>query len=111
MGVRKWEAGFEMSRLCAWWKHYGEAHSHVQLTLFVTWRIFFIIIVVSLIFYFMSMGVLAVLMSVHEKRVLSPLELELQMIMSCSVGAGNCPGPLREQPVLLTTEPPLQPFT
>ena len=36
------------------------------------------------------------------------LELELQAVVSCPVGAGNL-GPLEELPVLLTAEPSLQP--
>ena len=39
-------------------------------------------------------------------RMLEPLELELQTVMSCQVGA---PGPLEEQPGLLATEPSLHP--
>jgi len=43
-------------------------------------------------------------------RVLDPLELELQIVVSCHVGAGNLsPGTVEEQPVFLTTEPSLQP--
>jgi hypothetical protein len=44
-------------------------------------------------------------------RVSDPLELELHTVVNCRVGAGNWvnPGSLEEQPVLLTTEPPLQP--
>jgi len=38
-------------------------------------------------------------------RVWDPLELELQTVVSCHVGAG----PREEQPVLLTVEPFLQP--
>lgn len=33
----------------------------------------------------------------------------LQAVVNCHVGALN-PGPLKEQQVLLTTEPPLQPL-
>ena len=45
------------------------------------------------------------------KEVLSHLELELQMSVSCHVGAGELnPSPLEEQPELLTTEPFLQPY-
>jgi hypothetical protein len=39
----------------------------------------------------------------------NPMNLELQVIMSTHVGAGNWTGILwRERPVLPTTEPPLQ---
>jgi hypothetical protein len=44
-----------------------------------------------------------------QKRVLNPLELELD---SCELPCGCCKlnlGPLEEQPVLLTAEPSLQP--
>ena len=40
------------------------------------------------------------------KRALDLLGLELQTVVSCHVGAGN-PGPLQEQPVLLTAKPSL----
>ena len=40
-------------------------------------------------------------------RLLDPLELELQTVVSCHLGAGN-PGSLEEQTVLLTTELTLQ---
>ena len=51
----------------------------------------------------MSMTVLAIIMSPHrgQKRASGPLELELQMIVSCCVGAGN--------QELLTSEPPPNP--
>ena len=46
-----------------------------------------------------------------QKRALNFLELELQMSVSCHVGAGELnPSPLEEQPELLTTEPFLQPY-
>lgn len=41
------------------------------------------------------------------QRALDPLELELQMVMSCHVGAGTCLDLLEEQ-VFLTKEPSLQ---
>lgn len=37
-----------------------------------------------------------------------PLELELQMVVGCYVGAGIKPGNLQEQQVLLNTKPALQ---
>jgi hypothetical protein len=40
---------------------------------------------------------------------LIPLELELQMVVSHDVGVGN-PVPLQSQPVILTSEPSLQPL-
>ena len=40
-----------------------------------------------------------------QKRVLGPLELEVQMVVSCHMGAGNQTQVLEEQQVLLTTEP------
>jgi len=43
-----------------------------------------------------------------QKRALDPLELE-QMAMSPHASAGKETGPLEEQPVLLITEPSLQP--
>ena len=43
-------------------------------------------------------------------RVPDTLELELQTVVSSHVGARNMnSGPLEEQPLLLTTEPSLQP--
>ena len=39
-------------------------------------------------------------------KVSDPLQLDLQTVVSCHVGAG----PLEEQSVLLTTEPSLQPL-
>ena len=43
-------------------------------------------------------------------RVSDPLELELQTVVSCHVDAEELnPGPLEEQSVLLTTEPPHPP--
>lgn len=40
-----------------------------------------------------------------QKRVLDPLGPELQMVVSCHLGAGNrIPGPLQGWPVLLATE-------
>jgi hypothetical protein len=41
----------------------------------------------------------------NQKRVLGPLELEVQMVVSCHMGAGNQTQVLEEQQVLLTTEP------
>lgn len=40
--------------------------------------------------------------------VLDPLELDLEMVVHCHVGAGNKPSPLQEQTVLLTSGPTLQ---
>lgn len=37
-----------------------------------------------------------------ERRALSPLELELWMVMDCYIGAEKPTQPLQEQPVLLT---------
>ena len=46
-----------------------------------------------------------------HKRVLDPLELELQVAVSYRGGAGELnPGPLEEEPVLLTPEPSPQPY-
>ena len=57
-----------------------------------------------------------------RKKASAHLKLEFQMIVSCHVGVGNwvvschvptCdsnPGPPKEKPVLLTTEPSLQPL-
>jgi hypothetical protein len=43
-----------------------------------------------------------------QKRALDPLELELQMVVSCLVWMlGTKLGPLEEQPLLLTPEPSL----
>lgn len=36
-----------------------------------------------------------------------PLELELHMVVNCHMGPGIGVSPLKEQPLLLTTEPPL----
>ena len=44
---------------------------------------------------------------IKEEEDAEFLKMELQMVVACHVGAGNCP--LREQPVLLTIEPYLQP--
>lgn len=45
----------------------------------------------------------------QKKRVLDPLGPELQMVVSCHLGAGNrIPGPLQDWPVLLTTEASFQ---
>jgi hypothetical protein len=44
-----------------------------------------------------------------QKRTTDPLKLNLQMVVSHHVDAGN-PGPLWEQPVLLTAELSLQPL-
>ena len=45
-----------------------------------------------------------------QKRVLDPLGLELQVAVSYHGGAGELnPGPLEEEPVLLTPEPSPQP--
>ena len=48
-------------------------------------------------------------------RVLDPLELELQTVMSCHVGVGAMwelnLGSLKEQPILLTSEPSLEPHS
>ena len=45
----------------------------------------------------------------EENSGLSPLDLELQMVVSHHVVAGNWnSGPLEEQPLLLTAELPLQ---
>ena len=44
-------------------------------------------------------------------KMLDPLELELQAVVNCHVGAGYTNrGPLEEQPAFLTTEPSLQPI-
>ena len=41
-----------------------------------------------------------------QKRALDPLELELQTVVNCHMGAGNqILIPLKEQPLLLTWEP------
>ena len=40
-----------------------------------------------------------------RRQHLDPLGLELQIVVNYLVGAGNHPGPLEEQLVLLTTEP------
>jgi hypothetical protein len=40
-----------------------------------------------------------------RKRVLNSLGLELQMVVTCRVGARRQNGVLEEQPMLLTTEP------
>jgi hypothetical protein len=42
-----------------------------------------------------------------QKRALDPLELELQMVISCHVGAETELTSLEEQLVLLTSEPSL----
>ena len=67
------------------------------------------------LFIFICMRVLPTCMSAHrmlnwcpqrQERVSEPLELELQMVVTSHVGAGNLnPGPLEEQTVLLTTKP------
>jgi hypothetical protein len=52
------------------------------------------------------------LVSRLQKRVLDCLKLELQMVVSHHVGAGNwTPGLLQEQPALLTTAIFLAPHT
>lgn len=43
--------------------------------------------------------------------MLGPLNLELQRVVSCLVGAGNQPGLLREHPVLLSTCLTLEPLS
>ena len=43
-----------------------------------------------------------------RREHLDPSELELQSVLNCHRWELN-PGPLQEQQVLLTTEPPLQP--
>lgn len=69
----------------------------------------------------MYMGVLPTLMYVFCVHVLTPsearggircLELEVQIVVSCRMDAGNqkrVPWEVEEPLVLLTTEPPLQP--
>ena len=42
-----------------------------------------------------------------QKRALDALELEVQMAVSCHVGAGVEAGTLKEQLVLLIAEPPV----
>jgi hypothetical protein len=42
-------------------------------------------------------------------KILDPLELKLQAVVNCHMGAGN--RTLEEQPVLFTTKPPLQPHS
>ena len=44
------------------------------------------------------------------KRAPYPTVLELQIVVSCHVYWELNPGPLQEQPVLLTAEPPIQPL-
>jgi hypothetical protein len=54
----------------------------------------------------MYFGVFPACMSL---KVPGPLELELQMVLSCHVGAWELnPGSPEEHTLLLTTEPPLQ---
>lgn len=62
----------------------------------------------------MHTDVLSASMSVHHMcarslwRPEDPLEVELRTVVSCYVGAGVwAPGPVEEQPVILTTEPSL----
>lgn len=58
------------------------------------------------------MGVLPAVILCHmftapprgQKRVSATLELELQMAESNTEGAGNGPGPLKEEPVQLAAE-------
>jgi hypothetical protein len=45
-----------------------------------------------------------------QERIVGPLELELQVVVSCHVGARNWTRLLEEQPVILTAEPSLQPL-
>lgn len=59
----------------------------------------------------MHMGVLPASMSVHHMcarclwRLEDSLEVELRTVVSCYVGAGiQAPGPVEDQPVILTTE-------
>lgn len=40
-----------------------------------------------------------------QKRMLAPLELELEMVVGLFLGVGMNPGGLQEHPGLLTTEP------
>ena len=61
-----------------------------------------------------SLACISVLCTVYsvcggQKRVADCRELQLGMVVSYYVSAGNHPGPLEEQPVLLTTEPSLRP--
>lgn len=42
-----------------------------------------------------------------QKTASDPLKLELSMIVSCYVGAGDEPGPLQECQMLLSAQPPL----
>lgn len=44
-----------------------------------------------------------------SETVLNPLELELQVTVSCYLGARNPSGVLKEEPVFSITEPSLQP--
>lgn len=62
----------------------------------------------------MHTGVLPASMSIHHMcarclwRLEDPLEVELRTVVSCYVGAEiQAPGPVKEQPVILSTEPSL----
>lgn len=45
-----------------------------------------------------------------QKKPSDPLELELSIGLSLHVGWELNPGPVQEQPMLLTAKPPLQPL-
>ena len=68
----------------------------------------------------MCMGVLSAHMPVHHvwavpvearRKCQIPLGLELQMVLAAMWVSGTEPSPLKEQSVLVTSEPPLQPLT